>query len=358
MALDPVLIIDDEKDNLDALRRLLRGQYEVTTTDSPYEALRLIQTQAFHVILSDQRMPEMTGVELLEKAKNVRPASVRILITGYTEIDSVIAAINRGNIYRYIAKPWDPEELKITLRQANEAYRLRRELEIRNEELQRALTDLERLEKAKARFLSLVSHELNTPLTVLTAFVQLLGETKGLPEEIQKAVTSLVRASDRFSEIVSEVLTYVRLESGPKLQYSDVDVPAIVSEALKAVEAGTQKKKIKIDRSKLAAQTLRADQEKLRVAVRKLVEDAVARAPEKSTIAVGNEESEVWVFRTGEPIDVNALEALEFSGNPMHHGKSLGLGLAIARLVAEAHGGSLGLDSDAARGTRLTLSIA
>ena len=87
MTLDPILIIDDEKDNLDALRRLLRGQYDITTTDSPYEALKLIQTKAFHVILSDQRMPEMTGVELLEKAKNVRPASVRILITGYPEID-------------------------------------------------------------------------------------------------------------------------------------------------------------------------------------------------------------------------------------------------------------------------------
>lgn len=357
MTLDPILIIDDEKDNLDALRRLLRGQYDITTTDSPYEALKLIQTKAFHVILSDQRMPEMTGVELLEKAKNVRPASVRILITGYTEIDSVIAAINRGNIYRYIAKPWDPEELKITLRQANESYQLRRDLELRNEELQRALADLERLENAKARFLSLVSHELNTPLTVLTAFVQLLSDTKNLPAEIQKAVTSLVRASDRFSEIVTEVLTYVRLESGAKLLYADVDLVAATTEALKAADAGVQKKKLTVDRAKLAPLTVRADGEKVRVAVRKLVEDAVARAPDKSTISVGNDGKNLWVWRGGAPVEAGALTALEFAGNPLHHGKSLGLGLAIARLVAEAHGGALDLQSDAKDGTRLTLRL-
>ena len=112
--MDPVLIVDDEKDNLEALQRLLRNQYAVTTTNSPFEALKLIQKSEFNVIISDQRMPEMTGVELLEKIKNVRPATTRVLLTGYTDVASVIGAINRGNIYRYVAKPWDPEDLKIT----------------------------------------------------------------------------------------------------------------------------------------------------------------------------------------------------------------------------------------------------
>src|SRR4051794_10330137 len=166
-------------------------------------------------------MPEMNGVELLEKVKNVAPSTTRILLTGYTDIESVIGAINRGNIYRYIAKPWDPEDLKLTLRQADEAFALRREIEKKNEalhesngELKKALDSLRVLDRAKARFLSLISHELNTPLTILNSYAGLLFDRKSsLPGELQKAVNAVSDASLRFSQIISEVLTYVGLES-------------------------------------------------------------------------------------------------------------------------------------------------
>ena len=122
-----ILIVDDEKDNLEALKRMLRGQYDVTIAESPFDALKLLQSQLFHVIISDQRMPEMTGVEFLEKARKLTPLSTRILLTGYTDIESVIDSINRGQIYRYVSKPWEPEEFRMTLRQANEAFRLKKE---------------------------------------------------------------------------------------------------------------------------------------------------------------------------------------------------------------------------------------
>lgn len=176
--MDPILIIDDERDNLEALKRMLRGQYDVSTTESPFDALRLIQSKLFHVIVSDQRMPEMTGVEFLEKAKKLSPLSTRILLTGYTDIESVIESINRGQIYRYVSKPWEPDELRMTLRQANEAFILKKALQDKNESLEKALGELTLLDKAKARFLSLVSHELNTPLTVLNSFIELLSEQK------------------------------------------------------------------------------------------------------------------------------------------------------------------------------------
>ena len=80
--MDPILIVDDEKDNLEALKRMLRGQYDVTIAESPIEAMKLVQSRLFHVIVSDQRMPQMTGVEFLEKAKKLSPLSTRILLTG------------------------------------------------------------------------------------------------------------------------------------------------------------------------------------------------------------------------------------------------------------------------------------
>ena len=183
--MDPILLVDDEKDNLQAIQRLLRGEYDVAVTTSPLEALKMVKERVFHVIISDQRMPGMSGVELLEKVKKLSALSTRILLTGYTDIESVIDAINRGHIYRYIAKPWDPEELKLTIRQANEAFTLRKEvdekntaLEKTNRELEETLTELTLLDKAKARFLSLVSHELNTPLTVLNSFMSLLSQSQ------------------------------------------------------------------------------------------------------------------------------------------------------------------------------------
>ncbi len=92
--MDPILIIDDEKDNLEALKRLLRSDFEITTCQSPFEAIKILQSKSFNVIVSDQRMAEMTGVELLEKAKTLRPLSTRVLLTGYTDIDSVIGCEN------------------------------------------------------------------------------------------------------------------------------------------------------------------------------------------------------------------------------------------------------------------------
>ncbi|NBY19701.1 response regulator, partial [bacterium] len=163
------------------------------------------------MIVSDQRMPEMTGVELLEKAKKLSPLSTRILLTGYTDIDSVIDAINRGQIYRYVSKPWEPEDFKMTLRQANEAFLLKKELQEKNASLEKALKELTLLDRAKSRFLSLVSHELNTPLTVMNSFIDLISESKKeLPADFAKAMGSIQGASRRLGEIVKEVVDYVR----------------------------------------------------------------------------------------------------------------------------------------------------
>lgn len=361
-ALDPVLIVDDEKDNLDALRRLLRNLYDVTVCESPFEALKLVQKQPFNVILSDQRMPEMTGVELLEKMKTLRPSATRILLTGYTDIESVIGAINRGNIYRYIAKPWDPEDLKITLRQANEAFLLRealdeknRELEKTNSELKKALADLELLDRAKARFLSLVSHELNTPLTVIQSFVELLAQSKtSLAPEIQKAVASLEKASGRFSEIVGEVLTYIRLEADAKWNFKTIDAKALLDE-IASEKRETLAKRHLTFKVVGGANQIRADEGKLRVALAKLIDNVASRASEKSEISVeisaGGRFKLEW---KGNSIPAQAFAPLDFSGSVLHHGKDLGLSLATARLIIEGHSGEI---SSAQAGDRAVIEV-
>ncbi len=358
--MESVLIVDDEKDNLEALRRLLRQDFKVTTTESGLEALVLMQAQEFAVIVSDQRMPEITGVELLEKAKQLRPSMTRILLTGYTEVESVIGAINRGSIYRYIAKPWDPEELKITLRQAAEAYRLKKDLDEKNialeksnSSLQQALDSLQILDRAKARFLSLVSHELNTPLTAVVSFVALLGESKpAFSGEVQRALTSLETASDRLGEIVDEVLTYVRLEADASWQQASFSWKKASELAQASCQAIANKKGLQLEIDVDSGLMSRGCSEKLQVALTQLLKEAIRRAPLGSKIPiVCKRQSGKVVFRvgwSGAPLPSSALEAFETAGNQMHHHRNLALGLAVAKLVAERHGGSLESDPDSA----------
>ena len=366
---DPILIVDDEKDNLEALNRLLRPGYDVTTTDSPFEALKLIQTKTFHVIVSDQRMPEMTGVELLEKVKSVSPNVTRVLLTGYTDIESVIGAINRGNIYRYVAKPWDPEDFKLTLRQANESYVLRKELgeknralEKSNAKLKEAIEELTFLDKAKSRFLSLISHELNTPLTVLSAFVELLQEKEEeLPEDLGKAISSIAKASHRFEEIVSDVLTFVNLESDSRLQFEEVDFGKLVVEVVKSLEGLRSQQQLGFKVSQKGACKLECDRSKIRVALKHFLKDAILRAKRGTEIKISMEHSKTGlrflVTRSGEPISERSLEPLEASENPLNHHQNLGLSLAICRTIIERHGGEIELHHSDQTRTEVSLRI-
>jgi two-component system, cell cycle response regulator len=107
-----VLVVDDEVDNLDLLKRVLHKEYDVYAAESGEAALKLMEEHDFFLILTDQRMPKMLGTEFLEESVKRDPSAIRILITGYSDIESVIDAINKGAVHRYIKKPWNREELR------------------------------------------------------------------------------------------------------------------------------------------------------------------------------------------------------------------------------------------------------
>ena len=117
-----ILLVDDEPEILFSLRGLLRKEFDLHTANSGAEALEVLRRHPVQVIMSDQRMPEMTGVELLRRARGECPQAVRIVFTGYADIKAVIDAVNQGQIYRYLTKPWDPDELLAVLGQACEEY--------------------------------------------------------------------------------------------------------------------------------------------------------------------------------------------------------------------------------------------
>ena len=133
-----VLVVDDEPDILRAFAFNYGDDFQVLTAESGARGLALLETHEPAVIVADQRMPAMSGTDFLERSMVLRPDAVRIILTGYTDIDAIVQAINRSRIYRYVTKPWESEELRLTLRRAVEAFHLVRENGRLVEELRRA----------------------------------------------------------------------------------------------------------------------------------------------------------------------------------------------------------------------------
>lgn len=117
-----IMIVDDEPANLRTLKRMFRESYEVLTAESGAEALALLEQHNVALLISDQRMPQMSGIELMKQTVALRPQMVRILLTGYTDVGALIEAINSGLVYRYVTKPWNNDDLKLIVSRALENY--------------------------------------------------------------------------------------------------------------------------------------------------------------------------------------------------------------------------------------------
>ncbi len=164
----PILVVDDEQDNLDAFRFNFRKTFRVMTAAGGDEALEILKAEEVAVIVTDQRMPKMSGLELLKHAEELRPDAVRIILTAFTDVDVLIEAINLGRIYRYITKPWDAKEVRGILQQGLERYHLMKE--------NRRLADQ----------LSQYAGYLNTELHGAFDFGAIIGEAGTLREVLAK----------------------------------------------------------------------------------------------------------------------------------------------------------------------------
>lgn len=137
-----LLVVDDEPEIGASVYALLRREYDVLRAQSAAEGQRLMQEHEVHIVMTDQRMPEVTGVELLASVRVRHPRAVRLLFTGYADHESLIAAINDGRVFRFLKKPWRPEELEAAVRAAAAEYH-------------RIATEAEELERLRARVAAL-----------------------------------------------------------------------------------------------------------------------------------------------------------------------------------------------------------
>ncbi len=144
-----VLYIDDEANNLNSFKAAFRRDFNIYTASSAREGRKILDTYEIGVIITDQRMPGMTGIEFLESIIPVYPDTIRILLTGFSDINAVMDAINRGQVYKYLVKPWQNDELKMYIENSLEIYNLRKENKELARKLQLATLELERVNSPK-----------------------------------------------------------------------------------------------------------------------------------------------------------------------------------------------------------------
>ena len=343
-----ILCVDDEADNVDALERLFRRKYKVHKATSGKEALQILKKNEMTVIISDQRMPQMTGVELLAESLKTHPQAIRILLTGYTDIESIVKAINNGQVYRYVTKPWDPVDLANAVDKAVERYELGAELVEKNAALAKALDELQTLDQAKNQFMVLVNHELKTPLTSMMSFAELLAET-GLNAEQSKMLSRIQMSANRLQDMVNDALEFVSAETAQ----TKVDLKSLAAKKLFGTLPDlTQKvadtRKVHFDLSFMDA-TIKCDAKLIQNVYRRLTHNAAKFADEGSTVEVrGTSEANGYVVsltNKGKAISDAQIERLlkpfTLNENVMHHSTGTGMGLGICQALLKLHGSSL-----------------
>lgn len=204
-----ILVVDDEVEIIKSLRRQFMRQYKVNIASSADEALKILKEKPIQVIISDQRMPGMNGSEFLSEVEKKYPDSIRMLLTGFADINAVIQAVNDGNIFRYVTKPWNPIELDNIVGEAFE----RHEMVVKNrellEQLQQANTTLEErvqqrtkeLEEANKKLSQIATHDHLTGLANRSLFQEQLGLCLASAKRNEKMLAVFFLDLDCFKQV-------------------------------------------------------------------------------------------------------------------------------------------------------------
>ncbi|MGD8439203.1 MAG: hybrid sensor histidine kinase/response regulator [Holophagae bacterium] len=369
---DTVLYIDDDESNLVVLKATCADELNVITASSGAEGLKILAEQEIAVLLVDQRMPGMTGVEVFEVAQEKHPDAIRILITAYTDLTDAIAAINRGHIRRYLRKPWEPEELKAALREAVELYQTRKKIT----ELETRLLETERT-YALGVVAAGVAHELRNPLAAMSmnlelARMRLDTMNGGLAAGDHIDPAHLVSLSKALEKLDGAVDNVKKIAEGLELTHRrrDEEVTADLAEilelTLKFMRAALLKRgRLEVETSPVPI--VQGSPQELGQVLVNLLVNAMQAIPDDSRagglVGVRLEPADemgwvkLQVYDNGKGIPADVVSRIF---DPFFTTKSqggTGLGLAISKRIVEQAGGTITAESTPGQGTTFTVEL-
>ena len=370
-----VLVVDDEENILNSLKRaLMEESFGVYTTTDYKEALDIVKNGEIKVVLSDHRMPGINGVDFLQMVKNEDPDIIRILFTGYADVQMAQEAINIGEVYRFVNKPWDVQDLLTTIRNALEKFdlvqenrRFVRSIEEKNKEFISLNEKLRNMYEAQKEFSSTVSHELRTPLASIKIAIDIV--MSGTPGKLNAAQKDCLGKAgngiNRLHKLINNILDFSKLESGGALlDFQENDIYEVVKDVVDINKLVAEKKGLylKIETNKETPKTV-FDADRINQVLYNLVGNAL-KFTEKGgvVISITSDKEKNYVKTciadTGEGVRKEDLPKLfqkfQQLGDPAkRRSGGTGLGLAICKEIIARHHGKIEVESELGKGTKV-----
>ncbi len=383
-----LLIIDDEVEITKSLARQFRRVYNTFTATSAKDALKIMEEERIQVIISDQRMPDTTGVDFFSQIKDRFPNALKLILTGYSDIDAVIEAINEGQVYRYITKPWNPTELdsivkaayekaelveknKILMEDLSAANKLLEEkVKKRTEELELKNESLEHLNKEKNKYLGIVAHDLRNPIATSIMFAGLLTDDydKWTKEEHLEFAGEIHENCTFSLKLMENLLDVSKIEAGIfDLELEQTEYISFIEKVVReTIYLAKQKSQdIRISHT-INSVHVQIDKNKIKQVVTNLLTNAIKYSAKGTEIIVKISTDDynltTSIIDHGQGIPSEELDGIfnaykVSSVKATDDEKSTGLGLAIVNKIVKAHHGQCSVSSTVGKGSKFLFNL-
>jgi len=349
-----VLYIDDERNNLLAFQASFRRKYHIFTAISAAEGLGVLNNEHVHIIIADQRMPHSTGVEFFNIIRKSHPLPIRILLTGYTDAEDIVDAINKGEIYRYIKKPWDEVELQNAIQNAYEIYTTR--LQLKNK-----INELEKTNDELNRFVYSTSHDLRSPLASVMGILNLAKMENSVvdPNNYMGMIETCVNKMDTFIQKIIEYYKSIRVDD----EYSFINFEQLFADSIMMCKMQNQS----IEFTSIINQPVQFlnDLFRISVIIDNLISNAVKYQKPESLNPSVKVQVDVDERRAVIEIEDNGIGIVEKHLNNIfnmffrssNNANGLGIGLYIVKEALSRIGGEISVRSSYGVGTSFRLVI-
>jgi len=383
-----LLVIDDEVEITKSLFRQFRRKYNVFVANGADEALPILEKEDIQVVLSDQRMPGMTGISFFSSIKNKYPDAIKMILTGYSDIDAVIGAINEGQVFRYLTKPWDPVELNMAIEEAFERFELisdnkvlyekltqanlnlEKKVQERTKELEKVNENLTQLNIEKNKYVGIVAHDLRNPiLSAQLSSNLMISDFSELTETEHLDFLKIINERCTYAlNLIESFLDASKIESGIlDLNLFTHNYCEFVKTCVMQNMPFAQRKFQEIVFTCDCPDILHVfDKNKMEQVLNNLLSNAIKYTHTGKKIWVNiqviNNELVTHVKDEGQGIPEKELESIFIpyktsSVKSTNNEKSTGLGLAIVKKIIEAHGGRIYVESKPNVGSVFSFSL-
>jgi len=367
--LENILYVDDEQENLTGFKFTLYKNFNIFTAIDKKHAFEILDNNHIKVVISDQRMPDISGIELLKLIKSKYPDIILILMTGYTDLQAIIDAINDVGIYKYIAKPWEKEDLKLIITNAIKSYNLEKENNKLILDLKTAKEKAEEADRLKTAFLTNISHEIRTPLNSLLGFVNIMLEENKNNSRYQQFFDFINEASESLLSTIDRIVELAELEvQATKLELSKIDIHSFLNgirnEITKSEVYKSKDIELKINFLNDSSPYITSDRRRL-TEIFKIILDNSVKFTEKGTITISyniNSENIIFIIEdTGIGIRKEDLKHIferywkAYYKTKLY--KGLGIGLTIAENYIKLLKGTVKVESEEGKYTRTIITL-